>query len=201
MSGDYAAGVRRTRSAQLRIHDVLFGLQYKHRCAPQGLVDVPTLLLPSAVLYLNSSPRNDIGGCWRPFQRFFIKAPLKSLRSRESFGSDAASWMISSYYVTGLVSKGPLPCPSASPSNDTHQKFTIINDAIGKDSLAKITGKIDVGGHTSRLAVDVLSCPERKPHEFGSLMVRFGQIEGSHLVVCSSDLKPADQNVTYLWGQ
>lgn len=100
--------------------------------------------------------------------------------------------MISSYYITTIVSKGPLTCPSTSPSNGTHQKFTIINDAIGKDGLAKVTSKIDVGGHTSSLAVDVLSCPERKPHEFGSLMVRFGQIEGSHLVVCSGDLKPAD---------
>lgn len=73
-----------------------------------------------------------------------MKAPLKSLRRRESFGSDAASWMISSYYITRLVSKGPLPCRAASPSNDTHQKFTIINDAIGKDGLAKVTSKIDV---------------------------------------------------------
>lgn len=200
MRGDYAAGIRRTGSAQLRIHDILFRYQYKYRYVPEGIVDAPTLLLPSAVLYLNSSPTNDIGGCWRPFQRFLMKAPLKSLRSRESFGSDAASWMISSYCITRPVNKTPTTGASAGPSNDTHQKFTIINDAIGKDSLAEITGKSDVGCHASRLAVNVLSCPERKPHKFGSLMVRFGRIEGSHLVVCSSDWKPADEDCIYSWG-
>lgn len=153
MSGDDATGIRRAGSAQPRIQDVLLGCQYKCKDTLQGLVHVPTLLLPSAVLYLNSSPKNDIGGCWRPPQRFLMKAPLKSLRSRESFGSEAASWIIPSYYFTTPISKIPLPGTSASPSDDTHKEFTIINYAIGKDSLAKVADEIDIGGYTSRLAV------------------------------------------------
>lgn len=73
--------------------------------------------------------------------------------------------MIPSYYITRPVSNSLLPSGPAGCSGDTHKKFTIINDAIGKDGLAEITGKIDIGGYASRLAVYVLSCPERKPHE------------------------------------
>lgn len=73
--------------------------------------------------------------------------------------------MIPSYYITRLVSNSPLARASAGRSGDTHKEFTIINDAIGKDGLAEITGKIDIGGYASGLAVYVLSCPERKPHE------------------------------------
>lgn len=125
-----------------------------------------------------------------------MKAPLKSLRSRESFGKDAASRMISSYYNTRTVKKSPLPGAAAGVLGGTYKEFTIINDAIGKDSLAKVMGKIDIVGHASRLAVYVFSCSEGKPHEVGGLMARFGQVEGSHLVVCSTVSNAADQDDT-----
>lgn len=125
-----------------------------------------------------------------------MKAPLKSLRSRESFGRDAASRMISSYYNTGIVRRDPLPGAAAGILGRTYKEFTIINDTIGKDSLAKVTGKIDIVGHASRLAVYVFSCSEGKPHEVGGLMTRFGQVEGSHLVACSTVSNAADQDDT-----
>ena len=76
-----------------------------------------------------------------------------------------------------LVFKITLPAVSVGALSNTHETFTAINDAIGKNDLARISAENDIGGHASRLAMWVLNCLERILHEFGSLKTRIGHVE------------------------
>lgn len=57
----------------------------------QGTETSPTLFDPSAALYLNDSPKYEIGGCSNPFHSVLMKEPLRSSRRPEPLGSDAAN--------------------------------------------------------------------------------------------------------------
>lgn len=109
--------------------------------------DSLTLLLPSAALYLNSSPRYEMGGCWRLLHSVLMKAPLRSSRSPELFGRDAASWMILSYCarsVTPVMNHTIHTYVAFTCMPITHEVFAVINDPIRQERLAEVASQTDI---------------------------------------------------------
>lgn len=89
-----------------------------------------TLLDPSAVQYLNSSPRYNIGGCYRLRHKVPINTALRSPQSIDLFRRDAATWMIFSTLFRKYVINILMSWPLMSQVSDHLQGNYIINRTL-----------------------------------------------------------------------